>query len=376
MQIGLPVKIALVVAALFLLLGNVFIIYKNYDTEWRHYQTEYLTMVTEKTTDPQMKEIFKARSPRIEQLVITGFGKERVDRCMTCHMGIDDPNFANAPQPFRTHPKMPGNHPYRSFGCTTCHMGNGRGLSVFDAHGKDKYWMEPLLKGKFIEVGCAKCHPAPFIAETPTLKKGAELFHKSACYGCHKIQGVSEGKLGPELTRVGAKWGIPYLKESIVFPKANTVFSIMPTFALKEDEIEALTVYLKSLTGENLVLGPVTLYDTLKAWKAIKPKDVDVTVERGQQLFTEMACNACHTINGVGGKIGPDLSVYGNQRTKEYMIQHHINPRTLIGGSIMPDFPYSKSELEALALYLSSLKTLTADNAVVYAPPATPAQNQ
>jgi hypothetical protein len=34
----------------------------------------------------------------------------------------------------------------------------------------------------------------------------------------------------------------------------------------------------------------------------------------------------------------------------------------------MPDFDYSVSELEALSLYLSSLKKLTVDNALVYAP--------
>jgi len=60
--------------------------------------------------------------------------------------------------------------------------------------------------------------------------------------------------------------------------------------------------------------------------------------------------------------------VYGLQRSKEYMIRHHINPRSLIGGSIMPDFDYSNSGLEAIALYLSSLRKLTVDNAVVYAP--------
>lgn len=368
MQIGLSMKIALVAGVILLLLGNGFIIYKNYDTEWRKYQRTYLAMVTEKTTEPQMKEILKGRTIRIEQTVITSFGKARVDRCMTCHMGIDDPRFADAPQPFRTHPKLAGNHPYRLFGCTTCHAGNGRGLSNFDAHGKDKYWTEPLLKGAFVEVGCAKCHPAPYLAETPVLRRGAALFHSSACYGCHKIEGVSDGKLGPELTRTGAKWPIEYLSESITFPKANSPFSIMPTLDLKENEVEALTVYLKSLTGENLVRGPVTRYDSLKAWKALKPREIPVTVEAGASLFKEMACNTCHTINGVGGRIGPDLSVYGLQRTKEYMIQHHINPRSVIGGSIMPDFPYSKSGLEALALYLSTLKTLTIDNAVVYAP--------
>jgi len=368
MQISLSMKIALVAGVVLLLLGNGFIVYKNFETEWRGYQKEYLAMVHEKTTDPQMKEIIAARSPRIEQLVVTGFGKERVDRCVTCHMGIDDARFADAPQPFRTHPKMPGNHPYRTFGCTTCHAGNGRGLSVIDGHGTGKYWTEPLLKGVQIEIGCAKCHPSPYLPETPVIRKGAALFHASACYGCHRIEGVSNGKLGPELTRVGAKWPIEYIRESIVYPKANSPLTIMPTFNLKEEDVEALTVYLKSQTGENLVRGPVTQYDSLKEWKSKKPLDVPVTVQAGEILFREMACNACHTINGIGGKIGPDLSVYGLQRTKEYMIQHHIHPRSLIAGSIMPDFDYSVSELEALSLYLSSLKKLTVDNALVYAP--------
>jgi len=54
------------------------------------------------------------------------------------------------------------------------------------------------------------------------------------------------------------------------------------------------------------------------------------------------------------------------------MVQHHINPRSVIAGSIMPDFEYSPSELQALALYLSSLKKLTADNEAVYAPAQKP----
>ena len=368
MQIGLSMKIALVAGVVLLLLGNGFIIYKNFDTEWRRYQKDYLALVQQKTTDPQMKEIIASRAPRIEQLVVTGFGRERVDRCITCHMGIDDARFADAPQPFRTHPKIAGNHPYRAFGCTTCHAGNGRGLSVVDGHGADRYWTEPLLKGVYIEIGCAKCHPSPYLPETPVLRTGAALFHATACYGCHRIEGVSNGKLGPELSRVGAKWPIEYIRESIVSPKANSPLTIMPTFTLSEDKLVALTVYLKSQTGENLVRGPVTQYDSVKEWKGRRPREVPETVEAGETLFREMACNACHTINGIGGKIGPDLSVYGLQRTKEYMIQHHINPRSVIAGSIMPDFDYSPSGLRAIALYLSSLRKLTVDNAVIYAP--------
>ncbi len=367
MNVGTKIKLALVLGALFFLIGNAFIIYKNYQTEWRKYQVEYLKMAIEKSSDPQMKSILDKRSPRIEQVVVTGFGRERVDRCITCHIGVDDERFVDAPQPFTTHPKIPGNHAYRTYGCTTCHDGNGRGLSVEDAHGMKEHWMEPLLHGANIESGCAKCHPSPYLAETPKLRQGADLFHKKACYGCHKIEGVSTGKLGPELTKVGTKWPLPYLEESIVLPKANNIASIMPTLELTKDEITALVIYLKSLTGENLVLGPVTKFEAMKAWKEKQPEEVPVTVESGKLVFEEKACNACHTINGIGGKIGPDLSVYGLQRTEEWIIQHHINPRSLIGGSIMPDFKYSQTELQAIGLYLASLKELTVDNATIYA---------
>lgn len=374
MHIGLKMKVALIAGAVLLLLGNGFILYKNRVTEWRTYQAEYLHMAAGRTADPAARAVLSDRSPRIDQIVSTGFGEQRVDRCITCHAGIDDERFRDAPQPYRTHPTIPGDHPYRTFGCTTCHDGNGRGLSTIDAHGEGPFWTRPLLRGEFIESGCAKCHGYT-LAETPVLREGFELFRKKACYGCHKVEGVSDGKLGVELTRVGLKWPLPYLKESIVDPRANNFESMMPKMELTDHEVQALVIYLKSLTGESLLLGPVERYYSLKTWKAMRPAEVPVTVESGMKVFGDKACNACHTINGVGGKVGPDLSVYGLQRTKDWMVQHHLNPRSLVGGSVMPDFRYSASELDALALYLSSLTRLEADNARVYAvdaPAATP----
>ena len=45
---------------------------------------------------------------------------DRVDRCETCHLGIDDPAFAGAPQPFKAHPgTWLTTHPVDRFGCTS-----------------------------------------------------------------------------------------------------------------------------------------------------------------------------------------------------------------------------------------------------------------
>lgn len=368
MHVSLSWKIALVTGALVLLCGNAVVLHENFSTEWREYQQAYLDMAIEKAGDPQMKEVLQGRSPRIEQLIINKWGHQRIDRCITCHAGIDDPRFADAPLPFRTHPEVPGTHPYRTFGCTTCHGGNGRGLSAEDAHGEGKHWKEPRLKGDFVQAGCAKCHPAPYLEETPILRKGAELFMTKACYGCHKVQGVSTGKLGPELSDVGLKWSFDYLRESLVDPLASSIDSNMPLMELTDDEVKILIIYLKSLTGENLLGGPVGHFVANKEWKNEKPGEVAITVESGKNVFERKACIACHMTNGEGGTIGPDLSVCGAQRTKEWMNQHHVDPRSLVGGSIMPDLEFSESELEAVSLYLESLTELKADNAAIFAP--------
>ncbi len=40
---------------------------------------------------------------------------------------------------------------------------------------------------------------------TPQLKEGHELFVELGCGACHTIRGVSEGRLGPDLTQVGSR---------------------------------------------------------------------------------------------------------------------------------------------------------------------------
>jgi hypothetical protein len=51
---------------------------------------------------------------------------DRVDRCTTCHLGIEWKGLENAPNPFRSHPaEILKSHPLNQFGCTVCHGGQG-----------------------------------------------------------------------------------------------------------------------------------------------------------------------------------------------------------------------------------------------------------
>jgi cytochrome c oxidase subunit II len=85
---------------------------------------------------------------------------------------------------------------------------------------------------------------------------GKAIFSRSACIGCHTIDGISKGDVGPNLTHVGsrsiiasgilentpanmAKW----LKD----PPAEKPGSLMPNLHLSDNDVNALVAYLESL---------------------------------------------------------------------------------------------------------------------------------
>jgi len=73
----------------------------------------------------------------------------------------------------------------------------------------------------------------------------------------------------------------------------------------------------------------------------------------GADLFKKKACIYCHTVGGVGGIHGPDLTDVGNRLTKEQLTLKIVN-----GGTNMPAFgtTLSRDELDKLVIFLSSMK--------------------
>ncbi len=58
--------------------------------------------------------------------------------------------------------------------------------------------------------------------------------------------------------------------------------------------------------------------------------------ERGRRIFferTEVSCVRCHEVNDIGGKVGPDLSKVGAEKTREYLLEAIVAPsRTIAKG--------------------------------------------
>lgn len=74
---------------------------------------------------------------------------------------------------------------------------------------------------------------------------------------------------------------------------------------------------------------------------------------RGAAVFAQSGCPHCHTIRGVGGAKGPDLSGVG-RRLKEAQMRRQI----VQGGDVMPSFgdALQETELSDLLSYLRSCR--------------------
>lgn len=81
----------------------------------------------------------------------------------------------------------------------------------------------------------------------------------------------------------------------------------------------------------------------------------DQRLARGIQIVHEKSCMVCHTINGVGGNVGPTLNGVMDRFDEESMRKWLRNPQAVRDGSRMPNFGFSDEELEAVIAYLKAL---------------------
>jgi mono/diheme cytochrome c family protein len=233
--------------------------------EWKDYQAEYKKLLLEKIgqdRNPALYERVAAMKPEIKQVVIDEW--KAVDRCVTCHMGIEDALFASAKQPFTTHPNLEllKHHPVEKFGCTSCHGGQGL-ATTYDgaAHKTIAHWPDPMVEERFMQSRCGYCHKNYEAIEADKLVQGMKIFKELHCSGCHKIN-PEDGSMAPALTAFADKdtglFDFTYVDgghtkqnwvlEHFLDPTKITPGSPMRMYAMNDQQVEALTTYVLSLS--------------------------------------------------------------------------------------------------------------------------------
>ncbi|MFQ5849884.1 MAG: c-type cytochrome [Candidatus Binatia bacterium] len=79
--------------------------------------------------------------------------------------------------------------------------------------------------------------------------------------------------------------------------------------------------------------------------------------QRGERIYQSWGCESCHTLNGKGGKMGPDLSRVGETHTDPYWFRRYLSdPRSIIPTSVKPPVRLSDPDMDDLTAYLLSLR--------------------
>jgi len=309
--------------------------------------------------------------PTIQQTVLLEFDRgnfdtplSRVDRCQSCHVGIDKNGFEDQPNPHKTHPDkevLLGAHPPEKFGCTPCHEGQGVATSsVEKAHGEVIFWEHPLRRGAKVEANCIKCHAdVQGIGQAQQIAGGESLFIKMGCHGCHLVEGYGElPKIGPYLRRIAAKADPAWMVRWVTNPHEFRPRTRMPNFLFKEEEGRAIAAYLLDASKEE---G--------SAWLAShsEPAGIDPTnaalVEQGKTLANSLGCRGCHgfspeetaTVVGQNKDFAPNLSRIAEKVSVRWLYYWLKNPHDYSPTTPMPSLRLSDTEAQAITSYLMTL---------------------
>ena len=191
----------------------------------------------------------------------------------------------------------------------------------------------------YIETGITKEMIEPGKRMLPIELAGKVIFKEKHCLKCHSINNVG-GKIGPDLTLVGrrrdAEWMIKHFQDpTFIAPGLR-----MPSVELPESDLTALAAYLLRLTSATSV--------------ALEDRPL---LEEGGKIFYDNNCIMCHTIDGAGGKIGPDLTRVGSRRDEKWLTDHFKNPQAVVPNSLMPSYAsLGEQKLGTLSKFLMTYK--------------------
>ena len=275
---------------------------ENFLAEWYGLQKQYRTLLASKATDERGRAI--ARDFRVELKQVSVPQLKVVDRCISCHNGIDDPRMTDVPVPHAVHPgDILKNHPADRFGCTVCHQGQGPATTFEDAKAVDAYWDYPLLDRNLTQSSCLACHDADRLPphQVALVLEGKQLYQEKSCGACHKLGGRG-GTLGPALDNEGAKTKHQLILTNLAPPHSTwnwqeahfrdpggiVAESQMKNPALSDLQVLALTVYMLAQRQRDVpesYLAPDKLEEKVRR---LHPQPLT-----GEQVYHQY-CMACH----------------------------------------------------------------------------------
>lgn len=276
------------------------------------------------------------------------------DRCVSCHVSMA-PGEQSVKGAAILVAHKPVVHDPAEYGCTVCHGGQGVATEKDDAHGNVHFWPEPMIPVRFSQAGCGTCHNALQIPHRDILERARLAFERLDCRSCHRVDNRGGtvrpgggGMEGPDLSRVGIAGFDKDWYEKHVGKAEEEQSGPWKTFGrIGDSEREQVATFLSTR-----VAAPVLV--------------------KAKAAFFSFGCLGCHRVSGVGGDEGPDLSRAGEKdpgqadfthvdsgphpELARWIAEHFRSPVAVVATSQMPPVHASQAEIDALTMYVLSLR--------------------
>lgn len=193
---------------------------------------------------------------------------------------------------------------------------------------------------------------------TSNYHRGEKLFLSQACYACHRIDGLTRGGVGPELTYIGNSYPW-YIKESMVWPQADLKTSTMPNYHLDHEELEDLTTFLLAQKGRRPATSEAAYKTQMLEWEAgyklpwerpINPADL-YDLRYSMTVFATEGCAACHRLKGFESNVGFTLEKESEPGFKELFAERewfrNLVPEDISGSELVKVIDQYSNEIDA-----------------------------
>ncbi|MBI1878756.1 MAG: c-type cytochrome [Chloroflexi bacterium] len=180
-----------------------------------------------------------------------------------------------------------------------------------------------------------------------SIEAGAGLYTQY-CVECHGLKG--EGGIGPTLNSkyffeqrradlgyqgtmkafltLTIRGGRP-VKSDPTFGRNMPTWSVDYGGPMRNDQIDTIVSYIMNWEEGAPDSGDPNAEPT--------PVPGGTPEERGQNLFTGLGCIGCHTFNGQGGAVGPNLTEVYAQKGEDYVRQSILQPNAVIAEGFAPN---------------------------------------
>ncbi len=159
---------------------------------------------------------------------------------------------------------------------------------------------------------------------------------------------------------------------AVILPGLAVLVLLLLPFFDRSPTMRPLKRPLATTVAVLIFVGIVSL--TIKGMVGTPPSITSRSayIEVGERIYHEQDCTNCHTVNGVGSPIGPDLVGIAERRTLSWIHKYLEDPLLMKPDSAMPGYlgALTHEEIEAVSVYLMSIKQAPVPTEVSPAPPA------